>query len=384
MLRAIAALLIVCASLGAPDARADGVWRAGANVSVTADGAPNVRAAGAAVTIRGRVGSDIWAAGAIVDIDARTGADVWAAGSRINVAGRVGGMLSATGAEVNIAAQIDGTARAAGAKVAIAPEAVVRGQVRAAGALVTFAGRSSRDVELSGEEVVFDGEAAGHLVIRARKVTIGDAARIGGNLEIYSSARPDIGQRAQIGGRIVTLGLEDADWPDGFGISEVLLALAIPFVIAVSAFIFGAFGVLVARGAVEQTIDLFLERPGGSLLRGILLLLVIILCSAVLAAVVVGLPLGVALLLGLPAIMIAGLAGAGLSLGEWIANRAGEPRSAGGRVALLALGIAVLTLVGLIPVLGTILVILAILMGLGAAVMTARSRLAPESGPAAS
>jgi len=381
MLRVIAALMLAMAALAPSAAQAGDIWRAGASVSVNAEGEPDVWAAGASVTVRGQVAQDIWAAGAIVDINANAGTDVWAAGSRVSVAGRIGEALNVTGAEVDITARVGGRARVAGAQVSVSPDALLNGDLRAAGALITFLGRSGADVSLSGAEVTFDGHTTGDVIIRAQEVRIGEAASIGGDLEIYSDQKPDIARQAQIGGRLVSLGLEDADWPDGEGFPGLLMVLVAPLIFAVSAFILGLLAVWLARGAVEQTIDTFVERPGGSLVRGIITLLALLLGAALMAAAVVGLPLGVALLFTVPVLMLSGLASAALSLGEWIANRAGEPRSAGGRIGLLALGMAALTLAGLIPVLGAVLVLLAILIGLGAVVITVRARLAPDTGP---
>jgi len=381
MLRVIAALMLAMAALAPSAAQAGDIWRAGASVSVNAEGEPDVWAAGASVTVRGQVAQDIWAAGAIVDINANAGTDVWAAGSRVSVAGRIGEALNVTGAEVDITARVGGRARVAGAQVSVSPDALLNGDLRAAGALITFLGRSGADVSLSGAEVTFDGQTTGDVIIRAQEVRIGEAASIGGDLEIYSDQKPDIARQAQIGGRLVSLGLEDADWPDGEGFPGLLMVLVAPLIFAVSAFILGLLAVWLARGAVEQTIDTFVERPGGSLVRGIITLLALLLGAALMAAAVVGLPLGVALLFTVPVLMLSGLASAALSLGEWIANRAGEPRSAGGRIGLLALGMAALTLAGLIPVLGAVLVLLAILIGLGAVVITVRARLAPDTGP---
>ncbi len=381
MLRAFTALLLALAVL-APCAQAqDDIWRAGASVTVNAKGETDVWAAGASVTVRGEAAQDIWAAGAIVDIDARAGADIWAAGSRVTIAGRVGEALNATGAEVDIAARVAGGSRIGGARVTFAPEAVLNGPVRSAAALIDFRARSGAHVSLSGAEVAFNGQTTGDVIIRAQTVRIGEQAEIGGNLEIYSDARPDIARQARIGGRLVTLGLEDADWPESDGFPAILAAVIAPVIFAISAFILGLIAIWLARGAVEQTIDTFMERPGGSLLRGILTLLALFIGAGVLVALFIGLPLGVAALFTAPVLIIAGLASAGMSVGEWIANRAGEPTSAGGRVGLMALGVLVLALVGLIPVLGAVLVLLAVLMGLGAAVITVLSRLRPEAPP---
>jgi len=381
MLRAIWVVLLAVSAATPSDARAGDIWRAGATVSVTADGAPDVWAAGASVSVRGTVLKDVWAAGAIVDVAAAAGADVWAAGSRVRISGRVGGMLSVSGAEVDIAARVTGDTRVAGAQVVVAPNAVLIGPLRAAGAVVRFDGSGGSGVDLSGAEVTFNGETTGDVTIRAQKVRIGDNASIGGDLEIYSEEKPDIAQTAQIGGRLVSLGLDDADWPDGEGFPGLLMALLTPLIVALSAFLLGLLFVWRARGAVEQTIDTFVERPGGALLRGLLTLLALTLGAALLVAVLIGFPLGLAMLLTVPAILILGFTSAGLSVGEWIGNRAGEPRSAGGRIGLMALGIAVLMLAALIPFAGAIIVLVAVLMGLGALAITLRQRLAPEASP---
>jgi hypothetical protein len=381
ILRAIWVVLLALGALTPPEARAGDIWRAGATVSVTADGAPDVWAAGASVSVHGTVLKDVWAAGAIVDVAADTGADVWAAGSRVRISGRVGGMLSVSGAEVDIAARVAGDTRVAGAQVSVAPSAVLIGRLRAAGAVVRFDGSGGSGVDLSGAEVTFNGETTGDVTIRAQKVRIGDSASIGGDLEIYSEDKPDIAQTAQIGGRLVSLGLEDADWPDGEGFPGLLMVFLTPLIVAASAFLLGLLFVWRARGAVEQTIDTFVERPGGSLLRGLLTLVALTLGAVLLIALLIGFPLGLALLLTVPAILILGFTSAGLSIGEWIGNRAGDPRSAGGRIGLMALGIAVLMLAGLIPLAGAVLVLIAVLMGLGALAITLRQRLAPEASP---
>jgi hypothetical protein len=373
--------LVAFMPLAAPAYAAD-VWRAGATVSVDAQGATDVWVAGASVSVRGDVLQDVWAAGAIVDVSADAGGDVWAAGSRAQISGRIGGMLSVTGAEVNIDARVAQGARVAGAQISIAPGAVLNGQLRAAGAVVVFNGRGGSDIDLSGAEVTFNGETTGDVTIRARKVRIGGNAVIGGNLELYSQEKPEIAQTAQIGGRLVSLGLEDADWPDGGGIPGLLMMFLAPIIIGLSAFVLGLIVVWRARGAVEQTIDTFVEHPGGSLLRGLVTLVAVILGAALLIGLLIGFPLGVALLLAIPAILILGFTSAGLSLGEWIANRAGEARSAGGRIGLMGLGIAILVLAGLIPFVGAILVLVAVIMGLGALVITLRQRLSPDAGPA--
>ena len=354
------------------------LWEAGARVDVSADGRDDVGVAGASVRVRGRVAKDIFAAGAIVEINAAAGGDVFAAGSRVSVAGQVGGELWAAGAEVSLAARVMGAAQLAGASVIIEAQSVLSSHLAAAAALVDYRGTSAASIELSGDEVIFSGQTDGPVTIRARSVRITDAARISGDVEIYSQQRPDISPAAQISGRLSTLGLEEMDMP-GAGGAAFALFILMPAVFALSALVLGLIAVWLVRGSVEQTIDTLMDRPAGSLLRGFLALVLTVLGAILLIVLLIGLPLGLALMLIIPALLILGYSSASFGLGEWVANRAGNPKGAGGRILLLGLGALILMLLTLIPFVGGIIGFIGILMGIGALIITLASRLVPEN-----
>lgn len=382
--RAACLLIFVSALLLATNtsSRADGegIWRAGARVEIDAQGAEDVWAAGAAVKIRGSSMHDIWAAGAFVDIDAVTGNELWAAGSRVLIKGRVGTALHAAGAEVELGGRVGGQTRLAGASVRVSDQASLSGPVQMAGAMVEFGGHTDSALDLAGEEVTLSGQVEGPVTIRARSVHILDSARISGDLTIFSAEKPDISPQARIEGRLSSRGLEDADWPMGEGDYGpfAFVFLVPPLVMGGSAFLFGLLAVWLTRGSVEQTIDTFMARPAGSALRGLLALILVVLAAILFMVILVGLPLGFALLLVVPAMLIVGFASAGFGVGEWLLNRVGEPKRTAGRLSLLALGVVVLMLVSLIPMVGGLILAVAVLMGLGAVVLTLRDRLSPE------
>jgi hypothetical protein len=374
---ALSVLLVLAPHQTLADSTRD-VWQAGARVDINADNRHDVVAAGASVRVRGRVAKDIFAAGAIVDIDATTGADVFAAGSRLTVAGQVGGDVWAAGAEVSVAARIMGNVQLAGAAIVIESPSVLRGALSAAGALVDYRGSSAGAIELAGDEVIFSGQSEGPVIIRARSVRITETARLSSGVEIYSQNRPDIAPAAQISGRLITLGLEDMDMP-GAGGAALLAFILMPVIFAVSALLLGLIAVVLVRGSVEQTIDALMDRPGASLLRGCLALALTLAGAVLFMVLLVGLPLGFSLMLLVPALLILGFSSASFGLGEWIANRAGNPKGAGGRIALLALGALILMLLTLIPFVGGLIGLISILMGLGAVIITLAERLVPET-----
>lgn len=384
MLSLVTRLLVISCVLAVVPASAsraddDGIWRAGARVDIDVEGQKDIAAAGASVKIRGGTTGNIWAAGALVDIDAVAGKEVWVAGSRVTVKGRVGESIHGVGAEIDVAGRVAGETHLAGASVRIGEEAVLTGAVEIAGANVDYRGRSMGELELAGDEVTVAGQAEGAVTIRARSVRILETARIGGNLTIYSADKPQISPQAQIDGRLASRGLDEAEWSMEEGYGPLALGFLMPpLIIGISAFLLGLLAIWLTRGSVEQVIDTIMVRPGGSALRGFLALVLVALAAILLMVVLIGLPLGFALLLVIPVMLILGFAAAGFGLGEWLLNRAGEPKRAGGRLLLLALGVLVLALLSLIPIVGGLILLIAVFMGLGAVVLTLGDRLSPE------
>jgi hypothetical protein len=79
--------------------------------------------------------------------------------------------------------------------------------------------------------------------------------------------------------------------------------------------------------------------------------------------------------MALPLLLLLGLAAAGFGIGEFLLNRTGEPRSAGARILMLLVGLAILALLGLIPYAGPVIAILATVLGIGAVLRAFRGRL---------
>lgn len=375
-LRAIIAVLALGLAGGASAEPGKDLRRFHSKVDIQAAGERSIFAAGAKVGIRGTVDKDIWAAGADVDIEAEVGDDVAVYASSGRVVGTVAGDVDIAAVEIAVDAAIGDDLIARGVDIAVGKAGVIAGDAHLFAAdTVTYGGSAGGKVEIRGKDVTFAGIAKGPVELTGTRVAIAPGARIDGTLTIYSIGEPEISPEAVIAGNVAKLSLYESPnmrdaarrWIPG----DLMLAL----LVGASALIAGLALLLIGRESVEDVIDSLIERPGTSLAAGLGALVVIPLVAAVLGFTVVGIPLGVGLLLILPLLLLLGLSGAGYGAGEWLLNRAGEPRSGGARTLMLLLGLVVLMALAMIPYAGPAIAGLAAILGAGALLRTLSRRL---------
>jgi hypothetical protein len=235
--------------------------------------------------------------------------------------------------------------------------------------IVVFNGPVVIDGTVDGAVVVFNGEVSvsGHirddLVVLNGSVTVNDGATIGGNLA--SNEVPSIAAGATVGGEVrriqgkVTFGF--------LGRFFVWLAYS------VSVFALGLLLLLLAPRGMERAAGVARKRTGASIGWGFLLFLGLPVAGVLALITVVGIPLGLAILLGLFLLYAVGYTTSAWILGRLIL----KPPT--GRVLAFLVGWLILRAAGLIPVAGGVLWFLAAVFGLGVLIVTAwRSRSAPD------
>lgn len=350
---------------------------AGAKIKIISENAMNIYAAGARVSIEGKVKQDIWAAGALVDIDTETNGDLHAAGSRVSVKGKITGKARLAGADLKIDAEIGEVLNAAAASIEIFENAKLPPRSSLAAALIKFRGVANDNLSLYADEVVFSGQASGSVTIEGRKVQLDETAYIEGSLTIRSSEEAIISPKAMVVGKLTQTGLEDSEFfkgheddSDGRGFFLLL---------STSVFLLGFILVIFARGFVEQGITLLRTQPGRSILWGLVVFFGIPIFVIVTMVTIIGIPIGVATLLLLPFLLILGFMTTALGISDWILNRKSEPKKTSQRLLLLAAGVVLFVIVGFIPFIGGLLVLLALLFGLGASAVTIGRRLNGKS-----
>jgi hypothetical protein len=335
------------------------VRAAGARVSVEGANA-SVKAAGAVVDVRGEVEGSVWAGGADVTVVGQIGGDVHAAAATVAIRGRTAGDVMVAGGNVDIDVAAGGNVHAAGASVSLGPLSSIGGTLSAAGASVTLDGRVAGEVKLAGAAITLNGIVDGDVFVVAERVVVGPQAVIGGSLFVRSLSDPEIDPGAQIAGEVVTE--KPGDWFDQVPKpSEPLVAAAF----AASIFLVGIVFLIFARNTFGEAVDHVRFRPLTTLICGVLSVLGLVFVAALLAATILGIGLGIALLLLLPMIVVLSQPVAAAGVVGWIFGRT-VPRLDVIRLLLfLILGGLVIAFAGIIPFTGPWIVLAIMLFGLG-------------------
>jgi hypothetical protein len=323
---------------------------------------------GGSVELDKRVEGDAFLSGGRVAVRGPVKGDVAVAGGDITVADTVGQNLYAAGGSVAISSQVAGNARIAGAQVTISQRGGIAGKGSIAAANLKLTGRVGRYLAVYAESVRIEGEVGGDLRIVARLIEIGPEAKIGGKLIYYSPQLAKIEPTAVIAGGVTRVQTDSAGGrlgPLARVAAWVALLLLVLSLLVVGAIMILAFPQFSARAAHTARSD-----PWKSLALGFALLLCLPAAAILFMVSVIGAPLGVALLLFYPVMLLLGFVTGALSLGDrtaaWVARRRAVPVKPGWRYAALAISLLVLLLIGKIPVVGCVVAFLVLLFGLGA------------------
>lgn len=335
---------------------------------------------GRTITIRGTVNGDVIAFGATIAIDGTVTGDVIASGGATAVTGTVGGSLRAAAGNVTVDGRVgEDTVIGAGTFRLGAGAQVGRDLLLGTGS-AEIAGLVGRQVLAGGGELVLSGRVGGSVRTDVETLRVTDTAVIDGRLTYSSPAEAAIASGATIRGgtervvpapqpgrepgpRAVAIFLRWLRTLLGLFISGLLLVLALPRV-------------------SSSAVDAIRRSPwaslgvGFGLLAGVPVLAFLLFLAGLFVG---GWWLGLMALALYAIALVSGYVVMGLFVGTLVLDRAGR---ADLHVSwALLLGLALLTLVGLIPILGSLVTLLAVLLGLGAlALALVRAR----RGPAAS
>ena len=323
---------------------------AGRYVRVSADVADDVFAAGRDVTFDGAKAENAIIAGYDVDLRGGTVADMITAGSTISIAGTIEDDLVAAARAMRITSDgaVGGDARLAAETIDM--EGSIGGSLRAAARRITVAGR-------------IDGKAD----FLAERIVIAPGASIAGDLIYRSEAEPEIADGAIIEGEVRRVEIDTPDVASlGYAMLRVGLLLMLAWSIAVLLLV-----ALIQRaipGLMADAADQLRARPWSNLGRGVAGLLLAAVLTGLLFASIFAIPLGLALAMTVAILVLLGLVAASYGIGLFIARRRGTgDLQLGGRIGWAIAGAIILGVIALIPLVGGLVLALAIAAGVGAA-----------------
>lgn len=332
----------------------------GSGTAAGVDASRDLFAAGGSLTVSGEAAQDAHFAGFDLDIETNVTGDVYAAGGSVTVRGSVGEDLTAMGGSVRLSseAQVEGNARLAGGTV------IVDGPV--AGTLIA-----------SGGEVIVNGTVSGDARIHAGRLEFGPDARIGGRLHYSAPDAVEVPESVVAAERVSfeqAEGFEHMDrarriWEDeDLDIFPSAVTLFAGLLVTIGFFVVvGAIALGLAPDRIAALRRAAEDRPGKTVLAGVLALAMVFGLVPVSLMTVVGLPLVPVLILALIAIWMLGYALGVfvLSLRVWRGFGGTEP-AVPGQLAVFAAGILIAALLNAVPVLGWILNFTLVLFGIGA------------------
>ncbi|MCC5997200.1 MAG: hypothetical protein JJU18_12625 [Oceanicaulis sp.] len=364
----------------------------GGNLQLDLDERGDVSIAGANVRLSGRVGGSVSLASADFHTSADIGGDLDMAAANVTITGPVHGDVSGFAANMTFDAPVGGDVSAAGANITVLN--TIGGEMNARGALVTLAreGLVSGRADITGREIIIEGELArggrlaardvrvsgtvnGPLDIAGRSIRFTSTANITGPVTVRAPTAPhvadganvpdltyieapfDDSRRARRAGPEISFGFLPSPW-------------AIAGVLGASAFLLGLLASIVAPRGVGAVATAFRRRPWVSGFLGLVVLamtpVVIPTLFVLLAVTIIGVPLAVLLVLAMPILLFLAFAFGGVVVGDAVMNRSGGRAGLGLRITSLFLAIVAIIALSAIPVLGFIILPAILCIGLGA------------------
>lgn len=333
--------------------------------------------AGESVNIATPVAADLMAAGGTVFVDARVGGDVLAVGGDVRIRGEVDGGVFAAGGQLRLNGPVKRSARIAGGQVEIGPKGEIGGNVSVAGGQVRIEGPVFGYVQAASGDVVLDGPVGGDVWASGGRLALGPNARIAGKLHYASN-----GELQQDPAAVVKGGIERLDFRAGEAHPQkaVRPARVIGWIWTVGLMLLAVVLVAVAPSLTARASEVLRQRPWFALLIGFIALVCVPVAALILLVTVIGLPLGLAVLLAYPILLLVGYELTAIGASDWVMKRlaAGRAQSTLWRAAAAALAVLVIALLARVPFIGTLVAFLALLFGLGALMLQWR-----RSAPAA-
>lgn len=236
-----------------------------------------------------------------------------------------------------------------------------------------ISGRVDGDVVLIAGDALVNGRIDGSLVTVAGQARLLPRASVGGDL-IYSDEAPRVAPAAIVAGEI-----EEEDWLDSLDIFPFVGAFLLWFAVSISSVVLGIGLLLLAPRAADAAFEQARARFWTAVGIGAGVFLGLPLLALVSAITLVGLPLAIGVALAMLPLAAIAYVTAAWALGRLILK---PPQS---RILSFLVGLAILRLAALLPVLGLVVWIVAVIVGLGllaGAVTAARRGRAGAPAPA--
>ncbi|HEY4844386.1 MAG TPA: hypothetical protein VII89_01705 [Candidatus Dormibacteraeota bacterium] len=334
----------------------------------------DIYAGAGTISIQGTVNGNVIAGGGTITVSGNVTRDLIVGGGTINVTGRVGGSIIAGGGNLTLNGQVAQDIVVTGGMIDIGSGGSIGRDLVIAGGTATVAAPVTRRVQMSAGSLTLRSHVGGDVHGNVDRLKL-DGAQIAGNLDYTSNNQVEMVNGAQVTGTVTRHTPTDQSRNVGGGFVGWLRAL-------IGIVALGLLLILLLPGVGTRAIDVLRAEPWASL--GIGAAILVITPIVALIVFIIGIFIGgwwLGLLL-IPLWILAlavGYVVSGFLLGRLIFARLGWGRYHD-ILALLA-GLFVLAVVGIIPVLGWLVGLVALVFGTGALALAVsrRARMRPAA-----
>lgn len=324
-------------------------------------------AAGNSVSLLGTVNGDAYLSGGNVFVDGVVNGDLLVAGGNINIRGRVLGNVRVAGGQVNIAGNIGRNLSMVGGSLRLESGSIIGGSLAAAGGSLDVFGPIGRGATFAVGQATLGSGVGGDVTSVVGKLILAPSARVAGSLNYTSSTPAEVQPGASVVGQIVQHqppARPRADEARGVLTAAGLVATLLSLL---SALILGLLLLRFFPGLTREKVGTLITRPWMSLLIGLIALIATPIIIFLLLITVIGIPLAlITLAFYLITLYLAGIF-TSLAIGTKLFELFGQKRTGGWA---LLLGLIVYGILTLIPIIGGIVTFIAVLVGLGAILLT--------------
>lgn len=300
--------------------------------------------------------------------------NLYVAGKKIYINGKVNGDIFAVGEYIKIRGRVKGDISAIGKHLYIAPK--YANDLRLAGQEIYIRGKTYNEVLVAGQFLSLGGNVLGNVYATAQNLKVNRYARIGGVLK-YSAKEAEISSQARIK-RIIrssskcTTPKVDVDKAAATGLAAISIFFFVHLLILL---IFGALLLKFTPNQIKLLSKEILSSPWKSIGIGFATLFLTPLAIFLLMVTVLGIPFALILVFFYTLAIYLSKIFISFAIGDWFSTkfkkRSGKKKKAKQHPFLsFILGLAVYYILTLLPVVGGILRLIALLLGLGAIVTT--------------
>jgi len=326
----------------------------------------DIYAGAGTISIEGTVNGNVIAGGGTITVSGNITRDLVVGGGTVNVTGHVGGSIIAAGGNLTLNGPVDHDIVATGGTIDIGSGATIGRDLVVAGGMATVSAPITRRVQMSSGNLTLRNRVGGDVRGRVDHLKL-DGAQIGGNLDYTSSNSVELVNGARVAGTTTRHAPTDSRGA-GNGFLDWLREL-------IGIFALGVILIFLLPGITSRAIDTLRAQPWPSLGIGAAILIIppiVALIVFIVGIIIGGWWLGVLLLPIWILVLAVGYVVSGFLVGRLLFARLGW---AGYHDALALLGgLFVLTVVGLLPVLGGFVGLAALVFGAGALALTVSRR----------